>query len=295
MKTRTLPASAATLLLPFLLAGCSLFPTTRKLPIPKAPLVTQTATPEELVARVNQRWDALNTLTATVEIHASVIKTAEGKATDYPTLHGFILLRKPEMLRVVGQLYGVRAFDMASDGTNSTLSIPAQKKALKFSNSLKKKSANTLENLRPGFFFDAMAVRGLDPDDWYGVVSDSETVEDSARKHLFTYDEYVLSISRRKAETQQLAPLRVVTFHRDDLEPYQQDIYDSDGVLVTQVFYAGYRQFDSVTYPATITIKRPIEGIQLVLSVEKVNQNPTLKDDQFVVPIPEGTKIQNLE
>jgi hypothetical protein len=289
------PASLAALLLPLVLAGCSLFPTTRKLPIPKAPLITQTATPEELVTRLNQRWDALNSLTSTVEIQASVIKTAEGKATDYPTLHGFILLRKPGMLRVVGQLYGVRAFDMVSDGKNSTLSIPAQKKALKFSNSLKKKSANTLENLRPDFFFDAMAVRGLDPDDWYSVVSDSETVEDSARKHLFTYDEYVLSISRRKADTQQLSPLRVVTFHRDDLEPYQQDIYDNDGVLVTQVFYSGYRQFDSVTFPSTITIKRPVEGINLVLTVEKVNQNPTLKDDQFVVQIPEGTKIQTLE
>jgi len=26
----------------------------------------------------------------------------------------------------------------------------------------------------------------------------------------------------------------VIYFHRDDLEPYQQDIYDSDGNLVTR-------------------------------------------------------------
>jgi hypothetical protein len=57
------------------LSGCYLLPTTRKLPIPKAPLVTQTVAPEELVARLNQRWAALDSLTATVEIQASVLKS----------------------------------------------------------------------------------------------------------------------------------------------------------------------------------------------------------------------------
>jgi len=176
MRARCRHASFGALLLPILLTGCSLFPTTRKLPVPKAPLITQTVKPDELVAQLNQRWDALKTLTATVEIQASVIKTSEGVAKDYPTLRGFILMRKPAMLRVVGQDLGVRMFDMASDGTDSTLYIPLQKKALKFSNSLKKKSANALENLRPEFFLDAMAVRGLEADDLYSVVADSETV-----------------------------------------------------------------------------------------------------------------------
>ncbi len=56
-------------------------------------------------------------------------------------------------------------FDMASDGKNFTLVIPSKNKAVKGSNSVKKKSANQLENLRPGFFLDAMVVRGLEPDD----------------------------------------------------------------------------------------------------------------------------------
>ena len=72
-----------------------MLPTTRKLPVPKAPAVTQTVAPEELVARLNQRWDALETLTATVEIQASVIKSKEGVAKDYTTIRGIILMRKP--------------------------------------------------------------------------------------------------------------------------------------------------------------------------------------------------------
>jgi hypothetical protein len=295
MNARLRYAAAGALALPLLLTGCSLFPTTRKLPVPQAPLVTQTATPEELVTRLNQHWEALDTLTATVEIQASVIKTKEGLAKDYPTLRGHILLRKPGMLRVLGQLYGVRAFDMASDGKNFTLSIPTLKKAMRGSNSLKRKSANALENMRPGFFFDAMVVRGLEPDDLYAVTADSETVEDTAKKHLYFVPEYVLSIMRSKPGSKELTPVRVITFSRDSLLPYQQDMYDSNGNLETQVNYTNYQDFDSIKYPSLVTIKRPLEESQIVLRVESVKENLPLTDDQFVVKLPDDTQIQNLE
>jgi outer membrane lipoprotein-sorting protein len=289
-------AAAAALPIPVLvLSGCLW--TTRKLPIPKAPTVVQTATPDELVAKLNQRWGALDSLNATVEIQASVLKSKEGLAKDYTTFRGHILMRKPELLRVLGQVpvLGTRMFDMASDGKDFTLFIPSKNLAVKGPNAVKKKSANQMENLRPGFFLDAMVVRGLKGDDLYAVVTDSETVEDAARKHLFTVPEYILSISRRNSGSQQLTPVRVVTFHRDDLLPYQQDIYDKDGNLETLVDYANYQDFDSVKYPSTITIKRPLEEYQIVMTVEKVEENQTLTDDQFQIKIPEGTKVQNLE
>jgi outer membrane lipoprotein-sorting protein len=288
--------AAAFLIIPFLLlSGCGILWTTRKLPVPKAPSIVRTVTPDELVAQVNQRWAALDTLTATVEIQASVLKSKEGIAKDYTTVRGHILLRKPEMLRVWGQYFGVRAFDMTSDGKNFSLYIPPKNMEIKGSTAVSKKSANQMENLRPGFFFDAMVVRGLQPDDLYGVVADTETAEDTARKHLFTVPEYVLSISRSKPGTHRLTPVRVITFHRDDLMPSQQDLYDSEGNLETIVDYANYQNFDSVRFPATIVIKRPLEEYQIVLTVESVNENVTLTDDQFHFKIPEGTKIQNLE
>jgi hypothetical protein len=160
----------------------------------------------------------------------------------------------------------------------------------------KKRAASLEEKLRPGFFFDAMVVRGLDPDDLYSVTADTETVEDSAKKHLYTVPEYVLNISRRKADSQQLVPLRVITFHRDDLKPYQQDIYDSEGNLETEVTYGPYRDFDSARYPSSITIKRPLDDVQIVLTIDKVVQNQGLGEDPFQIKnIPEGTPVQSLE
>jgi hypothetical protein len=247
------------------------------------------------VARLNQRWDTLTTLTATVEIQASVMKSKEGLAKDYPTLHGHILMRKPSDLRVVGQYIGIRFFDMATDGKNFTLSIPPQSKVIEGSNAVNKRSANPLENLRPDFFFDAMLVRGIHPEDDYEVTADTITVEDSARKHLYSVPEYKLNIMRRKANGHELEPQRVIYFHRDDLEPYQQDIYDSDGNLVTQVSYAGYQDFDGSKYPSSVVITRPVEEIRIILSVDSVKENQPLPDNQFVVPIPDGAKIQKME
>jgi outer membrane lipoprotein-sorting protein len=284
-------AKVGALFMPLLLAGCSLFPTTRKLPIPKPPLIERTISPENLVQQLNRRWEAINTLTAKVEFRASVSKSAEGVATDYPSVEGHILMRKPESLRVVGQLIGVKVFDMASNGNCFTLLIPHYDKAIKGCGPAKVKSKNTWENLRPGFFFDAMLVRGMASDDAYYVTSDSITVEDAARKHLFTVPEYKLYIVHRMPNSQQLKPLRVVYFHRDDLEPYQQDIYDADGNLETQVLYEAYQDFEGGKFPSVVTIKRPIDDIQIVLSIERVTENQALPDDQFVVPIPEGDKI----
>jgi outer membrane lipoprotein-sorting protein len=289
-------AAAAALVFPtLLLSGCLW--STRKLPVPKEPLVVQTVTPVELVNQLNQRWAALDSLNATVEIQASMLKSKQGIAKDYTSFRGHILLRKPEMLRVLGQVpyVGMRMFDMASDGKSFSLFIPSKSLAIKGLDTMKKKSANQMENLRPGFFFDAMVVRGLEPDDLYGVVADSETVEDKARKHLLIVPEYILSISRPKTGTHELTPVRVITLKRDDLMPSQQDIYDSSGNLETLVNYTNYQNFDSIRYPSTITIKRPLEEYQLVLTVESVKENMTLTDDQFHIKIPEGTKIQNLE
>jgi outer membrane lipoprotein-sorting protein len=296
VRTSLRRAACAILAGPILLLSGCLF-TTRKLPVPKPPLVTQTVTPDELVARLNQRWTALDSLNATVEIQASVLKTKEGVERDYTTFRGHILMRKPELLRVLGQVpvLGTRMFDMASDGKNFTLYIPSKNMAVKGLDAVEKKSANQLENLRPGFFLDAMVVRGLEPDDLYSVVTDSETIEDKARKHLFTVPEYVLSISRSNPGSNQLTPVRVITFNRDNLMPSQQDIYDSAGNLETVVNYTNYRDFDSVSSPSMITIKRPLEEYQLVLTVENVKENMTLTDDQFQIKIPEGTKVKNME
>ena len=293
MRTMHRLAGVASMGLPLLLTGCSIFPTTRHLPVPKPPLITQNATPEELVARLNQHWDAINTLTATVEIYATQTKTAEGLAKDFPSCRGYIVMHKPKQLRVVGTYFGLKIFDMASDGQHFTLVMPTKNVAIEGSNTVTEKSTNSLENLRPDFFLNAIIVPGLDADDEYMVAGDTETVEDADKKHLYLEPEYILSVMRRRTGREHL-PVRVVTFHRDDLLPYDEDIYDANGNVETQISYSNYTDYNSAKYPSKVTIKRPQEGIQIVLSVIRVEENVDLPASQFQVAIPDGATVKTL-
>jgi hypothetical protein len=278
-----------------LLSGCFL-PTHRKLPIPIAPAVVQTVLPSELVEQLNKRWGDLNSLSVTVEMQASVTKN--GVETGYPTVGGIILVRRPEDLRVFGRVpvVGTRLFDMVSDGKTFRLWIPHDNEVVEGpAAEAKTKSENQFENLRPGFFFDSMVIRGLSQGDEFYRTTDTDTVVDAAKKRLYMVPEYLLNVVHRRANSQELAPVRVIHFHRDDLLPYQQDLYDADDNLQTQVFYGRYVDFGDHKYPSTITIKRPMDGLQLVLTVEKVTENLDLKNESFELQIPPDTKVKKLE
>src|SRR3974390_2659534 len=112
-KFQRMACLAATAIAP-MLSGCFLISTTRHLPVPKAPAITQTLTPDQLVDRLNKRWADVETMTAKVEIQASVLKAEKGVATDYTTIGGNILFSKPEKLRVLGRapVVGLKMFDM---------------------------------------------------------------------------------------------------------------------------------------------------------------------------------------
>ncbi len=288
-------ACAAALALPLFVAGCSLLPTTRHLPVPKAPAIVRSVTAQELVDQLNQRWNALDTLTATVEIQATEFKAAQGIEKDFPSSRGYILMRKPKMLRVMGTYFGVPIFNMASDGSSFTLVIPSKNLVIEGANTVTEKNPSSpLLNLRPDFFLDAIAVRGLEANDEYMVANDTETIEDAAKKHLYTEPEYILSIMRPKSGREKI-PVRVITFHRDDLMPYDQDIYDGQGNLETQVIYSNYAEFSAGKYPSKVTIRRPQEGIQLTLTVEDVHENIKLSDSQFQVKIPTNATVRQLK
>jgi hypothetical protein len=236
-------------------------------------------------------------MTTAVEIRASHLKAKEGIATDYPSFRANLLLRKPNMLRILGKAPVVQTtmFDLASDGTRFTLVIPPKNEVYEGLNASKGTSPNWYENLRPGFLFNAMVVRGLSSDELYSVTSETNTEEDTVSKRLLLQPEYELSIVRRKTDSQELYPVRVVHFHREDLLPYEQDLYDDQGIMETQVIYGPYKDFEGAKYPSTITLKRPQDEYQLVMTVERIVSNPTLTDDQFQAVIPKGSTVKEMK
>jgi outer membrane lipoprotein-sorting protein len=277
-----------------LLSGC--LKHTRILERPQAPAVVLAASPEQLTQRLDQRYDAIHSMLATVLIKASVGGAVKGKETDYTSIRGYILLRQPTMLRVVGMLPVIetRAFDMVSDGNSFTLLIPPKNLAITGTGTVTTPSSNPLMNLRPAVFYDSMLIKKVQPDDLVYVTSDTGLVRDPKTHHLIAEPDYELGILRRIGNSQQLIPERVVHISRTNLLPFQQDQYDSHGILVTRTVYSDYRTFDQIPYATKIAISRPIDGYQITLTIEKLAFNHSLGDEQFKQEIPAGTKFQKL-
>ncbi len=263
---------------------------------PQQPSVVLSSSAQQLIQSVDERYDAIHSMNATVLIRASVGGASKGKVTDYTSLRGYILLRQPDMLRVLGLLPVVetRAFDMVSDDKTFTLLIPPKSEAITGSGVVTAPSSNPLMNLRPAVFYDSLLVGKIGPGDLIYVTNNSRIERDPRSKHLIQEPDYDLGVLRRQGNSQQLVPVRLIHISRTDLMPYQQDEYDAQGTLVTRTLYSNYQTFDQIPYPTRIAIDRPIDGYQIELTIQKLTFNRPLADDQFALKIPAGTKIKRL-
>src|SRR6201985_3694103 len=153
----------------------------------------------QLVNGVNDRYAAISSLTATVDFQATTGGARQGKETDITPFHGYILLRKPAMLRVVGLLPVVHlhAFDLASDGKTFKLVIPPKSRAIVGSNTVTKPSTNAMENLRPYIFLDSVLVKSITPARVVYLTETSETHRED--KKLVETPEYDLHILEEPA------------------------------------------------------------------------------------------------
>jgi len=256
----------------------------------------QTATKQELIDRINKEATALKTLNATVNIDTSVGGEKKGKVTDYQEIRGYILVRKPDMLRMIGLFPLVRntAFDMVSDGNRFKLSIPAKSKFYVGSAEVAHPSSNPLENLRPQVIYNALLLPQIGGNDEIAVLeNDTETVVDLKIKKPAEQPDYVINIIQRAGNDWYIA--RKIIFERVKLTPHRQIIFNPKGEVVTQATYQVYKDVNGVSFPYVIEIERPQEEYTIRLTVEKLIINEPLRDDQFALQQPPGSQLVNLD
>jgi len=270
---------------------------TRRVPQAKMPAKVLSAPPEQLVDAINQQYDAIHSMSATVTFTATEGGSIKGRETTYTSFSGYILLRKPESLRVIGFLPVVhtRAFDMASDGSTFKLWIPPKNKVIEGTDTEPKPpSANAFENMRPYIFFDSLLIRKIGADDELLPTADSKTEVNPKTKKLELIPEYLLTVLNRQGTSNILHAKRVIYFSRIDLRPVEEDIYDQNGQIQTIATYGPLQTFGTEHFPGTITIKRPLEQYQILISFQKLTVNQQLNDEQFELTIPDGTPVQKL-
>ena len=256
-----------------------------------------TATLPQLVERINSEAKKINTLSATVEIATSVGGAKKGQVTDIQEIKGYILEKDPDMLHVIGLLPVVhtRAFDMVSDGKTFKLSIPPLSKFIVGpANEPAEPSKNTLENLRPHVFFDSLLLHEIRPDEIVVLEQGKQVVQDSRnKKKTWQLPNYIVDVIEKDGDWWRLE--RRITFDRTDLHPHQQMIYDSTGQVATEATYDNFSNFAGVNFPSQITINRPKEEYSIVLTIEKLETNKPLTEDQFSLSAPPGVQVTTLK
>jgi hypothetical protein len=287
-RTWLLGLLALALLLP--LTGC-LF-RSRPVPISMDAVGLQTATQDELIERINDASSRITTLNATVDISATVGGSKQGKITEYQEIHGYILIRKPSSLRMVG-LYPIlqnRMFDMVSNGEMFKLWIPSKNEFIVGDDQVVGPSARTLENLRPRVIYDALLLQPSDPQNEITVLEqDTQQAASPEVPAPVLQRSYTLNVIRRTDGGWRLA--RKAVFYRSDLQPHEQIIYGENGLIATDAFYADFTDFAGIAaFPTRIRILRPQEEYSIELKLTKLSLNGPVADGQFELEPPSGAR-----
>jgi outer membrane lipoprotein-sorting protein len=277
----------------FSLGGC-LF-RTRPLDRQLSDRPLKTATQQDLIEYVNTQAAKIQSMQATVDIDASAADLKNGRVTDYKEIRGYVLARKPAMLRMKGLLPLVRntAFDMVSDGQDFKVWLPTKNKFVVGSNNADNYQPDKrLENMRPQYIYDALLIPAIGQDEIAVLENGYETVLD-AKKHRVEQPNYELAVIRNGPKGWYLS--RRIEFSRTDLLPHRQRIYDQQGNVATDVHYQDYKDFAGTTFPSTIEIERPRENYDITLSIIKLEINKALTDDQFALEQPPGADVVHLD
>jgi len=253
------------------------------------------ATRDELVNGINTQAEHIRTLNATVDIDTSVGGEVKGKITEYKQIRGYVLVRKPDKLRMVGLMPIVRnrAFDMVSNGESFKLWIPAKNKFVVGRNDVILPSSQPLENIRPQQIYDSLLLREISSGDIAVLENGYEEIQDPRAHRWMQQPDYELDIISKNRHGWYLQ--RKIIINRANLEPDRQLMYDQNGYVATDTRYSDFRDYSGFRFPSVIQIWRPQEEYSIVLTMVKLQINQSLTDEQFELQQPPGSQVLHLD
>ena len=269
-------------------AGCSWFrvKVVRQVPANEKPLPAKTASLSELIERINAVAESTNSLKLNVIYQLSGSLTT-GDVADYRETEGFILLKKPGFIRLIGLAFKVKVFDMVSDGKDFHIYIPPKNKFIYGFNEQKIKPRKEIPvNLRPQHLFSALMIAPLQPSPEQERLSLEED-EEGKRKY------YIVTLAREIGNGL-IAFERKIWIDRFDLRIVRQKYYDLEGKVRTDVIFNNFQNYQGKDYPSIIDFRRPQDQYSLRIRVNKASINPNLNEDQFTLAQPAGSELVDL-
>jgi outer membrane lipoprotein-sorting protein len=263
--------------------GCAVKRTIHITP-PKVISPPKQASVGELVKDLDAWSQDIDTLTATVDFKPTTGSVYTGVIKEYQDVGGFILLKKPDTIRIIGQAPVVKTqiFDMVSDGREFKVFIPPKNRFIVGKNKYQGPSSKPLENLRPEHILDALLIPPVDP-------AKEKYFNEEAQPSTGGYY-YVLNIVE-PTNSGELTLKRRVWFDRTNLNITSLQLYGPGGVNLENVDYADYHDYHGIRYPSQITLNRPQEGYTLSITIRKAIFNQPIPPEKFVLNRPPGATL----
>jgi outer membrane lipoprotein-sorting protein len=241
------------------------------------------ASASELIADINSQSSAVRSITATVDLAPTAGSIYSGVIKQYPDVRGFILVERPDLIRMQGQAPIVRTdiIDMASDGKKFQVFIPSKQKFIVGSTAESRAPKNSLENLRPQHISDALLLQSVDSAKDRTFMEEAE----EGQKRFYVVD--VLGA----CENGQVYLKRKVWFDRSNLAIARVQLYGAQGTYLEDIHYSFYENFGGVSYPRRIEIVRPTEDYSLSLTIESATFNQEIPEAKFVLQPPATAQV----
>lgn len=253
---------------------------TRRVARPQALAPALNASAAQLAAEINSQSQAVHSLSATVDFEASTGSAYAGLIKQYHKIRGFILMERPQWIRVVGQapIVGTDIFDMASDGKTFSLYIPSRNKFYVGPDSAASKTPNSLEDLRPQHILNALLLQPINE------AKSAYFIEESQQGPV----RYYILMITATAGPGIVRLERKIWFDRSDLSIARVQVYGTGGVDLEDIDYSNYETFSEVHYPAQISIRRPVEGYSLTITILSAHFNQPVPVSKFILKKPAG-------
>jgi outer membrane lipoprotein-sorting protein len=255
--------------------------------------VQMEASEDQLLASYNEQARAVRTLQATVDLIPSTGSTYSGVIEQYHDVPGFILAKRPAMVRVIGQapVVATNIFDMVSDGEMFRIFIPSKNTFLVGSTSLARASKKPIENLRPQHVVEALF--------WPELPAGGNVLFEQFDADVNRY--YILTLLRQP-DGGRLEIARKIWFDRADLRVSRVQVYGAGGRLDSDIAYSDWQPLGAAptggapapaqaSYAHDLHIWRPQDDYKLEIQILKLTVNEEISADRFDLAQPAGTDL----
>ena len=282
-------ALALALLLLLGFSGCSsVIKNKTKVEIPPAYQQAKTATLDELVTLINQRYAKVQSIVASkfeVQFHGGSAEL--GFIENYPRAKGYLAAQSPSSIyvNILNPLTSSTLVAMASRNGVFQIWAPRDNKYLTGRTDVRLDEDQPLFNVRPQHFLNALIIEPV-PDS--GALSAVFLEEDQDPSYKY----YVVNVLQRESESARFCLTRKIWIERSAMRIVRQQYYDC-GAVVSNIVYSAPAEEGDFLVSTGVDMSRTKEHyrIDLKLDREGLETNRAIKEERFDIPRPPGAEL----